>query len=74
MSLTSSFATEENEAVVAATGRRPIRFLVTGLPEGLQVDGGTGRISGSVTPLRADEVKQRGSARPPRGTGESGDG
>ena len=28
---------------IAATGRRPMRFSVTGLPEGLQVDEGTGR-------------------------------
>jgi alpha-galactosidase len=40
---------------IAATGRRPMRFSVTGLPEGLQVDEGTGRISGAVA--------QRGSYR-----------
>ena len=48
---------------IAATGRRPMRFSVTGLPDGLQVDEGTGRISGSLAQrgtyrvtLRAENV------------------
>ncbi len=33
---------------IAATGRRPMRFSVSGLPEGLRVDEATGRITGAV--------------------------
>jgi len=40
---------------IAATGRRPMKFSVTGLPEGLQIDEATGRITGAVA--------QRGTCR-----------
>ena len=33
---------------IAATGKRPMKFSVTNLPQGLQVDQQTGRISGSL--------------------------
>lgn len=34
---------------IAATGDRPMKFSATGLPEGAQLDGQTGRISGAIT-------------------------
>ncbi|MFA5194026.1 MAG: putative Ig domain-containing protein, partial [Verrucomicrobiia bacterium] len=34
---------------IAATGDRPMKFSATGLPDGAQLDGQTGRISGAIT-------------------------
>ena len=40
---------------IAATGRRPMQFAAEGLPEGLTLDGQTGRISGR-TAVRGEHV------------------
>lgn len=41
---------------IPATGHRPLRFAVDGLPEGLEVDPETGRITGSLIQPRTHRV------------------
>ena len=55
---------------IAATGRRPMKFSVTDLPEGLQVDQATGQITGSLAQrgtyrvtLRAENALGHAEAR-----------
>ena len=52
---------------IAATGERPMQYSVTGLPEGLSLDGHTGQISGRVGargefPIQLQARNARGSA------------
>ena len=46
---------------IAATGKRPMRFAVTGLPAGLTLDAKTGRLGGTTTVVGTHVVTLRAS-------------